>query len=198
MKYIEDVRDRFSGTSFPVFTIEDARLALKGKNVGNGYLSLMLHNMSRSGEITRITRGVYTFHKDVVVAGFAFRPFYYGMESALALRGLSDQGTNLVVMTARNVRTGTRSFEGRNYRIQRIGKDLMFGYGVIKRGGYWIPVSEPEKTIIDMVSLGQHVSEPVRKALKKIVDRKKLVSYLKSYGNPVAAKTMEVLDMKRL
>lgn len=193
MKYSDYVRKEFSDLNFPVFTMADARLALEGRSIGKGYLDLMMHNLVKKREIIRITTGVYTFHKDVAAAGFAFRPFYYGMESALSLRGISDQGTNMVVMTVKNVRAGMRSFDGRNYRVQRIKAEHMFGYDLLKYGDFWIPVSDPEKTLVDMAAIGEHVAETVLESLKKALDKKKLIGYLDYYNINVATKIKEML-----
>jgi hypothetical protein len=53
----------------------------------------------RSGRIYKITRGSYTFYDEVQYAGFAFQPFYYGLEDALSLLGLWKQETNPVIIT---------------------------------------------------------------------------------------------------
>lgn len=197
MKYIEYVKREFSRPEFPAFTVADVRLSLEGKGLSDAYLNLMLHNLFKSGKAWKITRGIYTFHNDVAVVGFAYRPFYYGMESALALRGFSDQGVNLVVMTARNVRTGVRSFIGRNYRVHRIAKDRMFGYSLLKYGGYWMPVSDAEKTVIDMIESGDHIAESAMAAIKKVLNKKKLAAYLKRCSSETEANVMHATGIKR-
>lgn len=131
---------------------------LKGEGVSGPYLDILTHNMVKRVEIKRVTRGIYTFNDESAVVGFAFQPFYYSMENALSLRGMSEQATNFVVMTTRNARTGVRLFEDRNYRVQHINKRHFFGYGLMRYGEYWLPVSDIEKTIIDLVYLGDHVS----------------------------------------
>ena len=50
------------------------------------YSRLLLHNLVKSMRLVRIKKGFYTFSRDENVIGVAFRPFYYGMEYALALR----------------------------------------------------------------------------------------------------------------
>ncbi|HVC58123.1 MAG TPA: type IV toxin-antitoxin system AbiEi family antitoxin domain-containing protein [Candidatus Acidoferrales bacterium] len=179
MRHMKEMVETFSKAEYPVFTAKDVSMALKGSGISADYLYLMLHNLMKKGSISRITRGVYTFSDDVAAAGFAFQPFYYGLESALWLRGISGQGANFVVMTPRNVRTGVRDFKGRNYRVQRIPKELMFGYELLRYGKFWVPVSDLEKTVLDIAVLGYQMSDDILPEIMKKLDRAKLRRYVK-------------------
>ncbi len=181
MKYTDLLESTFNSIDYPVFTFRDAELALKKKGITSSYLRLMLHKYSASKRIKRITKGVYTFHDDAIVAGFAFQPFYYGLESALSLLGISLQASNNTVMTTRNVRAGTRSFQGRNYNIIRIKSRLLFGFSTIKIGSFWAPVSDLEKTIIDMLYLNVQIREELYPEMAKRLDRRKFDRYLKRF-----------------
>ena len=181
MKYSKDFELIFNSFDYTVFTIDDVKLALKEKNISYPYLRLMLHNLIKSGTVKRITNGVYTFHNDMAVIGFAFRPFYYGLENALSFLGISQQVTNDIIITTRNIRTGTRNFYGRNYRIVKIPKNLLFGYNTIKYGNFWIPVSDLEKTLIDMLYFKVQIRAELYKTISKNLDTKKLHKYLKRY-----------------
>jgi predicted transcriptional regulator of viral defense system len=193
MKYIDYVRRSLSGGAFPIFTISDLRIALKDRKISNEYLHVLIHNLLESGEIKKITKGAYTFHDNAAVVGFAFRPFYYGLESALSIRGMSGQGTNFVVVTARNVRVGVRSFEGRNYRIARIDKELLFGYGLVRYSGFWLPVSDLEKTVIDMVYFQIHIAKELIGEIKKNIDIAKMEKYLDKYDQGFRLKVINEL-----
>lgn len=193
MKYISDLRKKFSGNDFPVFKVSDVKLLFESKGIENDYIYLMLHNLESKGEIKRITTGIYTFHDDVAVVGFAFYPFYYGLESALSIHGISEQGTNLVVMTPRNLRMGVRAFEGRNYRILRIKKEQMFGYSTLNYSNFWIQVSDVEKTLIDMIYFKDHIREEIMPKIIERIDRRKIDKYLKAYDKEFAAKVHEVI-----
>jgi predicted transcriptional regulator of viral defense system len=182
MKSIAYVRERFSKDDFPVFCISDVKSALKGQGISEGYVRLMLHNLKERGEIKTITKGIYSFHDDIAIVGFAFQPFYYGLECALSIRGISEQGTNIVVMTPRNVRAGMRNFGGRNYRVQRLDKRMMFGFDLMKYGNFWVPVSDLEKTIIDMLYFRDYISEELWKELIARINLNKLKLYLTNYN----------------
>lgn len=177
MKYTDEIEGHLADSRHPVFRSQE--LSLLG--VGDKYKKRLVHLMLADGRITRITRGVYTFHRDIDVVGFAFQPFYYGLEDALAIRRLSEQGTNPVVMTPRNVRQGVRTFNGANYVVRRVPAELFFGYGMARRGGFWVPVSDVEKTVIDMLYFGGAIRDELWPPIAAALDRERFAEYLKRY-----------------
>lgn len=197
MKYISLVRQTFSGSGFPTFTMSDIRVLLGSKGCSYAYVRLMLHNLIRKGEITQLTRGVYTFHRDAVVVGFAFHPFYYGLENALSIRGLSGQGTNFIVMTTRNVRTGVRTFMGRNYVVNRIGGDQLFGYNLVQYGETWVPVSNVEKTVIDMVYFNDGIRDELWSGILGVLNMKRLREYLTRHKPEFRKRVLAMVAEKR-
>lgn len=187
MKYAKMFESTFKRVDYPVFTFRDAKLALERKGITGSYLRLMLHKHYASGRIKRITKGVYTFHDDAIVVGFAFQPFYYGLESALSILGVSTQASNNIVMTTRNVRAGIRSFQGRNYRIIRIESRLLFGFSTIKVGDFWVPISDLEKTVIDMLYFKVPIREELYPEISKKLDKRKFEEYLKRFDKSFSA-----------
>ena len=187
MKYAKMFESTFKRVDYPVFTFRDAKLALEKKGITGSYLRLMLHKHYASGRIKRITKGVYTFHDDAIVVGFAFQPFYYGLESALSILGVSTQASNNIVMTTRNVRAGIRSFQGRNYRIIRIESRLLFGFSTIKVGDFWVPISDLEKTVIDMLYFKVPIREELYPEISKKLDKRKFEEYLKRFDKSFSA-----------
>ncbi len=181
MKHLSFVRERFSKKDFPIFTVQDVKTALSNKGISAGYVYLLFHNLVKRKEIIRITKAVYTFHKYDIVVGFAFYPFYYGFENALNMRGISEQGTNLIIITPKNVREGIRSFQGRNFRIKRIKNEFFFGYETMEYDGFKVPVSDLEKTIIDMFYFDDYIREELWPEILKNLDMKKLNLYLNRY-----------------
>ena len=143
MRYISDFLHHFSEK--PAFSANEARLFLKRRGASEGYHKLLLEKLYSSGRIYRITRGHYTFYEEVQHVGFAFSPFYYGLEDALSLLNLWEQETNPVVITPRKVRSGIREFRGRNYVVRRIDRSMFFGYIYIKYEKFYISVSAPER-----------------------------------------------------
>ena len=196
MKYIRYVREHFSDPGFPVVKLSDLRTALKTKKIGDAYLKRLVNYLMNSGELKRITKGTYTLHDEMTVVGFAFQPFYYGLENALTIRKLWEQGTNPIVITPKKARTGIRKFGGSNYVVQRIGKKLFFGYELIKYYDFWIPVSDPEKTLLDFVYFKHYLRADVSKKLKCMIQKKKLTAYLKRYAPDFKRKFLETLKIQ--
>jgi predicted transcriptional regulator of viral defense system len=195
MKYAKEFEKIFGSQEYPVFNIKDIKLAFEKKAISYSYIRLMLSKYAKSKKIKRITRGTYTFHDDAIVTGFAFRPFYYGLESALNMLGFSMQGINNIIITTRNVRRGVRSFEGRNYRVQPIKKTYFFGYKLILYNGFWVPVSDLEKTVIDMLYFNIAIRPELHQKIVDNIDKKKLLEYLKRYNSNFKNKVIENLNL---
>ncbi len=193
MKYISYVREHFKDPGFPVVRLYEIRTVLKLKGISDGYLKRMINYLLGKGELKRITSGIYTLHDDIMVAGFAFQPFYYGLESALTIRKLWEQGTNPVVMTTRKVRQGMRTFDNSNYLVKHVRRRLFFGYELVRYYDFWIPVSDIEKTLIDLVYFGRHVRADVIAQLKRDADRTRLRKYLEAYNQSIRDKVWELM-----
>lgn len=191
MKYSGEVRTHFRNSA--AFTISDIRIFLKEKNIGRGYLYQLVHNLLKKGELKRITRGAYTFRSDAAVVGFGFRPFYYGLQDALSLRNLWTQETMPVIITPRKVRSGRRIFQGANYIIRRIGRRMFFGFETLRYGDFWIPVSDIEKTLIDLVYFREPLEPEALKEIRRQLKREKLEAYLKKCPMWARKKVLKVL-----
>lgn len=191
MKYMKEVRQRFKNA--PAFTAADLKISLGKRGISMGYLHLLVHNILAKGEVKRISRGVYTFRDEVEVVGFGYRPFYYGLQEALSLRNLWEQETNPIVITPRKVRGGMKTFAGANYMVRRISRRMFFGFEMLRYGDFWIPVSDVEKTLIDLIYFRQPLGAEVIVEIKKQIDRKKLGEYLKRCPARVKKKVREAI-----
>lgn len=92
MKYMKDFVEHFSDK--PAFNVNEVKLFSENRQASEGYHKTLIQNLLKSGRIFKITRGAYTFYEEVQFVGFAYQPFYYGLEDALSLRDLWEQGTN--------------------------------------------------------------------------------------------------------
>ncbi len=191
MKYLREMREHFRAA--PAFTMSDLKVFLGRKGIGRGYLRLLIHNLLAKGEMRRIARGVYTFSSDAQLVGFGFRPFYYGLQDALSLRGLWEQESNPVVITPRRVRAGVRSFGGANYLVKRMRRSMFFGFETLKYAGFWIPVSDVEKTLIDFIYFRQPLGSETVNEMKKRIKKKKLGGYLRRCPAWVKRKVRELV-----
>ena len=192
MRYMERFKERFS--SRPVFSITDASLFLTGLGASKGYVYLLISNLLKKGLIKKIKRGVYTFHDDPTLSGFAFSPSYHGLQDALSLLDLWDQETNTVLMTPLKVRIGKRKLLGAPVFIHRIDRRMFFGYSAIRYFDFWIQVSDVEKTLIDFVYFNEPLQPDVLEEMRKRIDREKLESYLERCPARVRKKVLSLLD----
>ena len=168
------IREYFSKR--PFFRARDVVAATGAKK---GYVSLVLSSLVKKGELNRIGRGVYTFINDSSAAGFAFSPFYYGLQDALSIRGIWEQETNPVIIPPRKVRQGTRQAMGTNVMVRRISPKMFFGYGIVQYHGMAVPVSDLEKTLVDFAYFKEPVYPDVLLEMKKRLRKDVLEDYLK-------------------
>ena len=176
MKFMKEFTEFFSNR--PAFGTDEVKLFLKRREASQGYHKLIIQNLLKSGKIHKITKGAYTFHNEVQYAGFAFEPFYYGLEDALSLRGLWEQETNPIIVTPRRVKNGIRQFDSRNYLVRRISRNMFFGYSLMEYERFHIPVSDIEKTLIDLVYFNEKVPDDVVAEIIRKLNRETLDSYL--------------------
>lgn len=175
MNYIEKIEQAFENQI--TFTTNDAKRTCKG--LSNEYAKLLLHELVKKKKIFRITKGVYSFKDDIYVTGFAYQPFYYGLETALTLHKLWEQETNPIIITPRQVRNGLKKFEETNYLLKRINRNMFFGYESIKYYDFYVPISDLEKTLIDLYYYKKHISTELKNEFKKKINYAKLNEYLK-------------------
>lgn len=163
------------------FTVDEASRALgldpKAARRELGYLS-------RRGWLTRVRRGLYLpvpleaplsgeWIEDLwIVAAKAFSPCYIGGWSACEEWGLTEQiFRDVVIVTAAEVRRRHQELQGFPYLVTRRPEDKLFGIRWIWRRTARIPVSDPSRTIIDILDdpgLGagiRHVTAVVREYL---------------------------------
>ena len=176
MKYVIKFREHFSKAS--VFTTNDAKLFLSSLGASEQYAHLFLNQMLKKGEINRIKKGTYTFGTDPMLAGFAYRPSYHGLQDALSILDLWDQETNTILITPLKVRTGAHEILGGTVIIRRINRKMFFGFEMVKYFDYWIAVTDVEKTLIDFIYFKEPLQAGVLEEIKKRIDRKKLDEYL--------------------
>ena len=177
MKYINAVREHF--VSRPVFSIRDVKVFLNKQGPSDAYIYLLAHHLAKRGEIRRLTRGIYTFRKEAEVTGFAFSPFYYGLQDALSFRNIWEQETNSIIITPRRVRSGQRTIAGTKTIVRRINRRMFFGFNTIRFHDLYLPVSDVEKTLIDFIYFREPLRKDVLKTMRGQIREDVLKSYLK-------------------
>jgi len=194
MKYMESFVRKFSSEAYPVFTSSDASKFMAELGATPTYTSFFLKYLVRRGKIVKITKGTYTFSKDAEFYGFGFQPFYYGLQHALTLNGLWSEQTAPVIITIRNVKAGKREVGNAKIFIKHIKPDYFFGFSNLPYGTHYLPVSDPEKTLIDFVYFRKPLSSQTYNEILRHVDRKVLNNYLTHYSNKVAKTVRNIVE----
>ncbi len=182
-KYLRVIKDLFMKS--PVVDANSIGRIVKSKKKVKQYDKQLIRNLISKDQIKRLTKGFYTMHEDPSLAVFCVKPAYLGLQDALSIHNLWEQETIPIIITSRRVRQGIRKILGANVLIRRISKKYLFGFEYIKQGDFYYPVSDIEKTFIDMIYFKQKISEDLLKNFKKSVNEKKLRGYLKVYPEGV-------------
>lgn len=191
-KHIKKVRDFFRKT--PVADLKSVKMMVGRSD----YAYLIISYLLKRGEIKRITKGYYSIHDDPVMAAYCFKPCYIGLEEAISFHGIWEQETNVVLITTKNVRRGIRKVFGTNVLVRNISPKYFFGFDYLKYGDFVVPISDIEKTFIDMIyfrQIGRNLDKKILREFRKRIDRKKLNSYLKKY--PIKFRKMVLTVLER-
>ncbi len=176
MKYIneffEDFKDKY------IFSANDVKRFLSYRKANNDYYKIFLYNLTNEDKIHKIRYGYYSFNDNIMLTGFSYKPFYYGLESALSLLNLWEQETNPVIITPLHIRTGIMQYEGRNYIVRRISREMFFGYQYIKYFNFYMPVSDLEKTLMDLVYYNEKIPDYLFNNIRKKANKKILKIYI--------------------
>jgi predicted transcriptional regulator of viral defense system len=148
------------GTSGPFTPLEAAKLLNLDINRSRRFLAYLADN----GWLTRIRRGLYsTVSLDVaepstwkedpwIIAAKIFLPFYIGGWSACEHWGLTEQiFKDTVVITSHSVRRSRIEIQGTPFIVKAIRNEKIFGTEIVWRRQTRIPVSDPTRTIVDIL-----------------------------------------------
>lgn len=174
--------------STPVANLQSISALVGSKN----YACVVMNHLLKRGEVRRITRGYYTVHDDPSLLVYCLRPAYLGLQDAMSLHNLWEQETSPIIITSRRVRSGVRKVMGHNVLVRRISRKYFFGYEHHRHGDFYLPVSDVEKTLLDMIYFGELGKSVVGK-FKPRIDRKKLDEYLEKYPSKFREKVSNLL-----
>jgi predicted transcriptional regulator of viral defense system len=170
--FIEKFKDKY------IFSANDVKRFLSYRKANDDYYKIFLYNLTKERKIYKIRYGYYSFSDDIMLTGLSYKPFYYGLESALSLLNLWEQETNPVIITPLHVRTGIMQYDGRNYIVRRISREMFFGYQYMKHFNFYMPVSDLEKTLIDLVYYNEKIPDYLFDNIKKKANKKILKVYI--------------------
>ena len=194
-RYIQKIRLHFNRLDKPAFSIHEVRAL----DIPYRYAKLILHYMAKRGEIIRIRRGWYTFHQDPLVFIYTLPPgtAYYGLGFAAHIHGAWTQFPNPEILTyaaPRKIRTGIHRFPGTNIIVRRISLKLFGGYTLISYRDWLLPVSTPEKTLLDILYYKYPFRDEISRELFEKINPSEVARLLKEHPYPRRVK----IEAKRL
>lgn len=126
--------------------------------------SMKLSRWTNSGWLTRVRRGLYVpvslesrspdipLEDPWIIAEKLFSPCYVGGWSAVEYWDLTEQiFRTTFVMTTRKIRETAPEIKGSQFKIKKIQKGALFGLKPVWRGQVKVMVSDPTRTIIDLL-----------------------------------------------
>lgn len=176
-----------------VFTFRDVKMLFRNQLNSNA-VGVLIHRNIEKGVLHKITNGVYTYSDNVMVYGYAFGDFYYGVGFALDYYDIISQVMNPVIITTSKASPGPRDVNGKPIFIYRIKEDMFFGYTFKKINGIEVPISDVEKTFIDTVYYNFKLEQYVYGIIQQRLNYAKLDEYLKMCPKWLQKRVMNVLN----
>ena len=171
-----------------------------------------LAQLASNGWLARIRRGLYTtvplgaskpadWREDPwLIAAKTFEPCYIGGWSALEHWGLTEQVfRDIVVVTARKVPSRDRLIQAVRYRLRHRPEEQHFGTTPVWRGQQRIDVSDPERTLVDVLDdpeLGagvRHIADCLAAYFEGETNTGRIVDYTARLGNRTVFKRLGYL-----
>lgn len=193
-KHLRQIEQLFEKS--PVVSFDSIERIIQSKQKST-YAKLLVLNLIRQGKIRRLTKGCYTKHNDISLAVFCFQPAYLGLQSASSLHGLWEQETIPIILTTKKTRVGIRQVLGSNVLVRRISKNYYFGQKLYPEGRFYLPYSDLEKTLIDLVVFKEKIPLDVLKKLQKRIDLKLLKLYLGRYSPEIRQRVLKLVAVKK-
>ncbi|MEK6961080.1 MAG: hypothetical protein AABX47_07955 [Nanoarchaeota archaeon] len=191
-KHIDSINRLFEKSPVVDFRTIERIVESKDKSGRTGrYAKLLVSNLLRQGKIKKLAKGCYTRHDDNSLAVFCFKPAYLGLQSALSAHNLWEQETIPIIISAKKARSGVRDVMGGNVLVRRTGSERIFGYELMQEGDFYLPYSDIEKTLIDMIVFRQRIDPETMKRINRRIDPRRLTEYLKRYPPRIRKMVME-------
>jgi predicted transcriptional regulator of viral defense system len=169
--------------------------------------------LAERGWLSRVRRDSYTtvplgatspkqWREDPwVVAAKTFAPCYLGGWTACEHWGLTEQiFREMIVITARRVRHRREEIQGTRFRVKVVAQARMFGLVDVWRAQSQVKVSDPARTIVDLLddpALGggmRHVAEVLRNYSEGTIrNDDQLADYAAKIGNRAVLKRLGYL-----
>lgn len=153
----------------PVFSLADISQIVSGKE----YAKKLLRKMVLSNEVKKIKRDKYTFYDDpFLVSTFINKPSYISSVSALSYHKLISQIPKDIFCSTIKKEKNIKFIS----EIKFIQTKYFFGFDNLEYLNFKIPISNPEKAIID--SIGVVPISLIEESVGEI-DIERILGYLK-------------------
>jgi len=190
-KYQKKIEELFKKSSIVSFNSIE-RIVKSQKNIKQ-YSKFLVRNLLLKEKIKPMAKGYYSIYDEPSLNIFCFEPAYLGLQDALSTYNLWEQETIPIIITSRKIRPGLRKTRLGNILLKRINKKYLFGIEYQKSGDFYLPYSDIEKTFIDLIYFKIKIDKEILVNLKKVIDIKKLRSYLQKYPKQFKEKALRVL-----
>ena len=187
--------------------------ATKVLGISQSKTARLLAYWASRGWLSRIRRGLYITvpleaqhpserrEDPWIVAATLFKPAYIGGWSACEQWGLTEQiFSEIVVFTARRVRTRRQQVQDTKFVLRFVPEDRLFGTANVWRQQTKIQVSDPSRTVADILSepaIGggiRHVAQVVKEYFSgEHRDDDKLLNYVSRLKNRTLCKRLGYL-----
>ncbi len=188
MTLANEILERFK--DYRTFTSHDIHIAfsVRHKMISDKTIQVTVSRMVKQGRLYAITKGAFSREKRDELVGFAFAPFYYGGLAAMMMRDMIDNQVKMEIMTIHRVtRSLIKVYGGSSVVVlHHTPLKYYFGFDNLKYGDLTVPVSNPEKTLIDLFYYKIKLQIERYSNLLKAVNRKRLRKYLKVYDKRTA------------
>jgi len=191
-KYLSKVISLFEKS--PVVSFSTIERIVRNQKSKSQYAKQLVRNLLLKGKIIKFAKGYYSAYDDPSLAVFCFKPAYLGLQNALSFHNLWEQETIPIIITSRKIRNGIRKINGTNVLIKRINKKYLFGFNYEKDGKFYLPYSDIEKTLIDLIYFRENIDKEVTALIRKKTNKKNLSLYLKKYPLRIRKKVLKHLQ----
>ena len=162
----------------------------------------MLSRWAKKGWLSRVRRGLYipvplesktadiSLEDAWVVAARLYEPCYIGGWSAAEYWGLTEQiFRTVVVITTQRPRNRTPSIKGTDFLLRTVSDKAMFGLKPVWRGQVKVNISDPTRTVLDMLNdpqLGGGIRSTVDMLENYLNSEKKDLELLINYADQLS------------
>jgi len=168
--------------------------------MGSGYAKLFISNLLRKKEIIRLKKGFYTFKKSPYLLANLLVKAYIGLGSAALIHGVWDKAVNITILTPLagiSIKPGERIIGDYKVIIRKISENMYFGYEFKKFDEITVRVSDPEKTLIDMIYFKYPFLDEILDNLLEICNENKIHEYLEKLNKDHVRRSRRIIEKIR-